>query len=759
MSDNIKKKCYLLQTVKRSSIVVFVLSVESCVCCGALNASTLTEPSDVANGDLFIVLFAVAVALLLTVSLVCILRWCFKKQYLPSCQKRSSESGSRADARVNEYEVRDNEGQRVQIYKRTGGHSVESCHDDQEVHPRGRIPIIVQPPENVAAQACSSRSSQFTTETQRGGASRQLPTESRKDTGSRMFSTETRNEDPNSQNISNTLRPAGYTNDSLPLGLPAGCSDKYGSHHSFHPILSRLSEDTFGLVNPFEGSMQELLIPTERSVVRKVSGKLLAYITHEVDSKGGSLILDNMGVSLHIPRNAVPLGMKYPITLALNWELSDAPPLEIAQAQVSPVIYCGPHSLKLEKSCILSYKHCAYDPQNVVIMASESDIMDEKGWIKLCSAKEDGGKCVVTEDECHVRLDHFSLITSTHSPTEGDSDKKWLQVAVFGSTLVSAVRHYQIRVYFFNNTPCNLQWAIYHEAQFGGKLVCPEKTFLFNGTGEDIHIKLQYLSDNWVPVDENGLETVSFLKIWHNHCPHASMCFKRSSQQPQPQAAGQDRVDEINIHFLIHQNHQEHTTEKLIIHMVEDRTTLGMAEMMTTKQVTNIRVESTSQSGTPGSPVVIVRSNTGAPHDDIDLDDIQRSLSEKQTIPTLLKHQLVLMLDPRCPFHHDWRELAARLDLDRVIPFLESKYSPTSIILQHMENKGKTLLDLYGILKDMEREDAASFVEKYLMNPPNRSAVEGDAYWRLDCSKYCNILTHLHMVHLTKRSIVESSKY
>ncbi|XP_041360685.1 UNC5C-like protein [Gigantopelta aegis] len=741
MNDNTPKDHYLLQSVARCVLVVCVLVIESCGCYnnGNPSSSSLPEPSalkdspPIIDTNLIIILFAVTIALLLTIALICVLRWCYKKNCKSRCPNNSPESIPGASLNVRGNICCDRHRLHC-LCEQLGHDQLGSVPENLASHfphpPQGQSPYVLSQPQNpiLHHEAHTSRLTPFVIETHPETVipHHELP----------------------------ASRTAPFTIDHSPVNRRAvvgpnvafhdrtnnQCVDGQSNRSSYpnNDILSRLSNESLSLVSPFEGSMQELQIPTERSVVRQVSGKLLAYITHEVDSSGDSLILDDMGVSLHIPRNAVPVGKKYPITLALNWDISDAPPLDSSQAQVSPVIYCGPHGLKLDKPCILSYKHCAYDPQNIKILVSESEILTgEKGWKPLCGAKEEGRKCVVTEDECYVRLDHFSLITSTQSAVDGNPGKKWLQVAVFASSLVSSISHYQIRVYFFNKTPCNLQWAIYHEAKFGGKLACPEKTFLFSGAGEDMQLKLHYLSDYWVPVDENGVETVSFLQIWHNKCPHAAMCFKRSSSRrkdPQQEAAVQVRMDEINIHFLMYQNQQENTVEKIIIHMVEDKTIQDISDLTPTKQVTNIRVESSSPSGSSSSPIVILSSSPGTvrgQRDDqqqhLDLDEIQRSLSEKQTIPMLLKHQLILMLDPRCTFHHDWRELAARLGLDRVIPFLEDKYSPTSIILQHMENKGKTLLELYNILKQMEREDAASFVEKYLRNPPNRSPVECDA--------------------------------
>lgn len=60
-------------------------------------------------------------------------------------------------------------------------------------------------------------------------------------------------------------------------------------------------------------------------------------------------------------------GRQQLVSLVLSWEFSDFPHMTNTQALVSPVVYCGPHGLRLDKPCVLSYKHCAFDPRMIQV--------------------------------------------------------------------------------------------------------------------------------------------------------------------------------------------------------------------------------------------------------------------------------------------------------------------------------------------------------------------------------------------------------
>lgn len=88
-----------------------------------------------------------------------------------------------------------------------------------------------------------------------------------------------------------------------------------------------------------------------------------------------------------------------------------------------------------------------------------------------------------------------SLYTCVLEAPAGREARKWLQLAVFCSPLAPGQSHLQLRVYFLNNTPCALQWAVTNEQPHGGRLRGPCQLFDFTGARGDQYLKLKYISE------------------------------------------------------------------------------------------------------------------------------------------------------------------------------------------------------------------------------------------------------------------------
>lgn len=88
-----------------------------------------------------------------------------------------------------------------------------------------------------------------------------------------------------------------------------------------------------------------------------------------------------------------------------------------------------------------------------------------------------------------------SLYTCVLEAPVGHEARKWLQLAVFCSPLAPGQSHLQLRVYFLNNTPCALQWALTNEQPHGGRLRGPCQLFDFTGARGDQCLKLKYISE------------------------------------------------------------------------------------------------------------------------------------------------------------------------------------------------------------------------------------------------------------------------
>jgi hypothetical protein len=197
--------------------------------------------------------------------------------------------------------------------------------------------------------------------------------------------------------------------------------------------------------------LRDLYTETERSFTQTVCGKLLVSIARSIGYKGGVLYLDNMGISLHIPEGAVKRGDTKLVVLVLNWDLSDNPEMKKEQSLVSPVVYVGPHGLKLEKPCTLIFRHCAYNRNQIRVMRSETELTHQKTWEEVCNQGDNSGICYLTPDECQLNIETFTLYTCIQTPVENMIGKKWLQIAVFACPLRNEINHHQVFTTFIMN--------------------------------------------------------------------------------------------------------------------------------------------------------------------------------------------------------------------------------------------------------------------------------------------------------------------
>ncbi|XP_074167107.1 UNC5C-like protein [Sminthopsis crassicaudata] len=412
---------------------------------------------------------------------------------------------------------------------------------------------------------------------------------------------------------------------------------------------------------------QELHTPTEgQTVVRQLMNKLLVFAWREVDHLGGCLLLKDMGISLFIPPGAVALGRREQVSLTLVWDLSDAPSLSSTQALVSPVVACNPHGASFLKPCMLTFKHCAQNPAYACIYSSNTALLDAKDWKPL---GEPGAH--TSRDECRISLSHFSLYTCVLEAPSACDARKWLQLAVFCSALVPGQSHLQLRVYFLNNTPCALQWAVTNEEPYGGRLRGPCQLFDFMGTRGDQYLKLKYISEGWENVDDSSCQMVPYLHIWHGKCPFRSFCFKKKTGTNE---------DEDNSAL----------TNEIIVTMHTFQNGLE------TKYMEILRFQA-SEEETWALPPPVSRP------------------APCNRLPPELFDQLQMLLEPSSITGNDWRKLASHLGLCGMkIRFLSCQRSPAAAVLELFEEQNGSLQELHYLMTSMERLDCASAIQVFL---------------------------------------------
>ncbi|KAK3088129.1 hypothetical protein FSP39_015111 [Pinctada imbricata] len=255
-----------------------------------------------------------------------------------------------------------------------------------------------------------------------------------------------------------------------------------------------------------------------------------------------------------------------------------------------------------------------------------------------------------------------------------------------------------VRVYFLNKTPCALQWAIQNEANFDGKLMCPEKAFLFYGNTEDIRINLRYLSDKWEKVDDDDYDRVQYLHVWHGKCPHVSMCFrKKDAVVPNK---------ELNFSLYVYQDTIDNEGEKLVVHATESSDeTAGNNELLCHKHgndhstvIVNfplVRPDTPSKveikrSKTDSESSVAVLAGSKSCHCDLEnMTDFSSSL------PYSCKMELRKRLDPENPMGNNWKAFIEKLGHGNCIEYIQSlRGSPTDICLAQAERQGMTTDDI-----------------------------------------------------------------
>ncbi|XP_074046257.1 UNC5C-like protein isoform X2 [Macrotis lagotis] len=419
---------------------------------------------------------------------------------------------------------------------------------------------------------------------------------------------------------------------------------------------------------------QELHSPTEgQTVVRKLMNKLLVFAWREMDHQGGCLLLKDMGISLFIPPGAIVLGRREQVSLALVWDLSDGPSLLRTQALVSPVVACNPHGASFLKPCTLTFKHCSQNPSLACIYSSNTTMLDAKIWKPL---SQPGAH--MSRDECRIPLSHFSLYTCVLEAPNACDARKWLQLAVFCSALVPGQSHLQLRVYFLNNTPCALQWAMTNEEPYGGRLRGPCQLFDFMGTQGDQYLKLKYISEGWENVDDSSCQMVPYLHIWHGKCPFRSFCFKKK--------AGTNE-DEDNSAL----------TNEIIVTMHTFQNGLQ------TKYMEILRFQASEEESWAVPPAI----SRPAPCN---------------RLPPELFEQLQMLLEPNSITGNDWRKLASHLGLCGMkIRFLSCQRSPAAAVLELFEEQNGSLLELHYLMTSMERLDCASAIQVYLYGKQGQS--------------------------------------
>ncbi|XP_078718404.1 tight junction protein 2 isoform X4 [Lampetra fluviatilis] len=152
-------------------------------------------------------------------------------------------------------------------------------------------------------------------------------------------------------------------------------------------------------------------IPVSPSALSEEEGHSVVATARGVfDSNGGVLSSVETGVSVVVPRGAIPEGLEQEIYFKVCQDNSIIPALdkEKGETLLSPLVMCGPHGLRFLKPVELRLPHCAAmnpDGWSFALKSSESITGDPRRWHNMALPGDPNYN--VGANSVSVLIDHF----------------------------------------------------------------------------------------------------------------------------------------------------------------------------------------------------------------------------------------------------------------------------------------------------------------------------------------------------------------
>ncbi|XP_014662332.1 PREDICTED: tight junction protein ZO-1-like [Priapulus caudatus] len=159
-------------------------------------------------------------------------------------------------------------------------------------------------------------------------------------------------------------------------------------------------------------SSEKPLPPTEPPIGE--NHRVVATARGTFDHTGGELVSAETGVSIVVPRGAIPEGVRQEIYFKVCQDSSILPPLDAEKGEtlLSPLVMCGPHGLKFQQPVELRLPHSAsVNPESwsFALKSSETPTGQPTEWQNVQLAGVDGvsqpGR--VGANSVSVLVDHF----------------------------------------------------------------------------------------------------------------------------------------------------------------------------------------------------------------------------------------------------------------------------------------------------------------------------------------------------------------
>ncbi|XP_043925840.1 netrin receptor UNC5A [Protopterus annectens] len=386
---------------------------------------------------------------------------------------------------------------------------------------------------------------------------------------------------------------------------------------------------------------------------------------------GGRLMIQDTGISLLIPPDAIPRGKIYEIYLTVQKKEDVRLPLAGCQTLLSPIVSCGPPGVVLTRPVIICMDHCAeISPENWAIKLKKQSY--EGSWEDVLHVGEevpsDVYYCQQESQSSYVfteQLGRFALVGESLSMCAA----KRLRLVLFAPTVCASLE-YSIRVYCLNDTRDVLKEVMQLERKLGGRLIDEPRILHFKDSYHNLRLSIHDMpSSLWKSKVLASYQEIPFYHIWNGsqrnlHCTFTLERFSLSTCE---------------------------LTCKIWVWQVEGDGQSFNINFNITKDIRHLDVQF------------------------VDTDFSAPALVGPSAfkIPFLIRHKICSCLDTPCSQGADWRMLAQKLNLERHMNFFASKASPTSMILNVWEAQNfpnGNLNQLATIMAEIGRPEAMAFM-------------------------------------------------
>ncbi|XP_066280702.1 uncharacterized protein [Branchiostoma lanceolatum] len=253
------------------------------------------------------------------------------------------------------------------------------------------------------------------------------------------------------------------------------------------------------------------------------------FVAGIFDRRGGHLTLENLGIDLYIPPDAVEHDGTEIFMYARGADESSTQ--ETGKKWRPPVIQCGPHGLKFNRHAILTVKHPAEDLKkwSFKFQASNTDVGETPDWKDL--TQDTSALCFAYGDKTVIFVDHFTLYNVSGELIGADGEDEgekveWrrFRVGVFAEPLFLDTEIFQLRVRCWQDNDNEQQRSREKERYLGAVQLGDDKVLHLAGDGGNLSVVLERLRTGWLAFNGDR-QTIPFSSLWNEHSEMPSCTF------------------------------------------------------------------------------------------------------------------------------------------------------------------------------------------------------------------------------------------